>query len=125
MLGVDERTHSAQLLRLGQDVVDERRLPRRLGAEDLDDAPSRDAANSKRNVQWQCPRGDSVHGDPRARVAHAHDSALAELLLDLVQGALEGSLTLCVRLGIGRGARFLVLAHRAAAPCLMRLNTSP
>ena len=90
VLGVDERAHAAELLRLGDDVVDERRLARGLRAEDLDDAPARHAADAEREVQRQRARGDRLDLDLGALVAHPHDGALAELALDLGQGALQG-----------------------------------
>jgi hypothetical protein len=51
VLGVDEGTYAAELLRLGEDVVDERSLARGLRAVDLDDAPAGDPADSQREVQ--------------------------------------------------------------------------
>ena len=104
VLGVDERAHAAELLGLGDDVVGQRRLARGLRAEDLDDAPARDAADAQREVERQRARGDRLHPDLRARVAHAHDRALAELALDLRERALQG----CVfglggLVGIGAG----------------------
>ena len=51
MLGVDERAHSAQLLRLGEHVVDQRGLARGLGAEHLDDAPPGHATDPEREVE--------------------------------------------------------------------------
>ena len=53
VLGVDERAHAAELLGLGDHVVDQRRLTGGLRAEDLDDAPARDAADAQREVQRQ------------------------------------------------------------------------
>ena len=47
VLGVDEGANAAGLLGLGDDLVDERRLSRRLGAEDLDDAPAGNAARRR------------------------------------------------------------------------------
>ena len=47
VLGVDERADAATPLRLRDHVVDERRLPRGLGAEDLDDASARQARRSR------------------------------------------------------------------------------
>src|SRR6185503_5124144 len=57
MLCVDEGAHAPQLLGLGDDLVDERRLPRRLRAEDLDDPPARDAAHAEREVERERPVG--------------------------------------------------------------------
>ena len=90
VLGVDERADAAELLGLGDDVVDQRRLAGGLRAEDLDDAPARHAADAEREVERQRARRDRVDPHLRALVAHPHDGALAELALDLRQRALEG-----------------------------------
>ena len=90
VLGVDERAHAAELLRLGEDVVDERGLTGGLRAEDLDDAPARHAADAEREVERQRAGGDRVDLHLGALVAHAHDAALAELALDLGQCTLQG-----------------------------------
>ncbi len=104
MLGVDERAHATELLGLSQDVVDKRRLARGLRAEDLDDAPSRHAADAQRQVERQCAGGDGVDLDLSALVAHAHDRALAELALDLRQRALQGGVAgLRGLLGVSHG----------------------
>ncbi len=47
VLGVDERADAAAALRLGDHVVDERRLTGRLRAEHLDDAPARQPADPR------------------------------------------------------------------------------
>ena len=107
VLGVDERTDAAELLRLGDHVVDERRLARGLRAEDLDDAPARHAADAEREVERERARGDRLHAHLRALVAHAHDRALAELALDLRERALQGGVA---------GLAGLILAHVDSAP---------
>jgi hypothetical protein len=89
VLGVDEGAHPAELLGLGEDVVDQRRLARGLGAEDLHDAPTGNAPDTQREVERQRARGDRIHADLRALVAHAHDRALAELALDLRERTLQ------------------------------------
>ena len=90
VLGVDERRLPAQLLRLGDEVVDHGRLARRLRAEDLDDAAARDAADAEGDVERQRPGGHELHVVAHGVVAEAHDAALAELALDLGDGSLEG-----------------------------------
>ena len=55
VLGVDEGAHPSQLLRLGEHVVDERRLARGLRAEDLDDASPRHAADAEREIERSAP----------------------------------------------------------------------
>ena len=64
VLGVDERADAAELLGLGEHVVDERRLARGLGPEHLDDAPARDAADAEREVERQRTGGDRVDSAP-------------------------------------------------------------
>ena len=88
VLGVDERADPAAALRLGDHVVDERRLPRRLRAEDLDDAPSRQTTDPESEVERERARRDraDVHA---AAVRHLHDRALAELSLDLPEGGIQ------------------------------------
>ena len=90
VLGVDERAHAAELLGLGDHVVDERRLARGLRAEDLDDAAARHAADAEREVERERAGRDRRDPHLRALVAHAHDRALAELALDLRQRPLQG-----------------------------------
>ena len=53
VLGVDEGADAATGLSLGDDVVDQRRLARGLGAEDLDDPAARDAADAEREIERQ------------------------------------------------------------------------
>src|SRR5215210_2365457 len=93
MLGVDEGADPAELLGLGEDVVHQRRLARRLRAEDLDDASAWHAADPEREVERQRAGRHGIDLHARALVAHPHDGALAELALDLRERALEGSVT--------------------------------
>ena len=106
VLGVDEGAGPAELLRLGEHVVDERRLAGGLRPEDLDDAPARDAADAQREVERERAGRDRGDANLGALVAHAHDGALAELALDLRQRALEGR-----RAGL-RGLLVFCRAHR-------------
>jgi hypothetical protein len=87
VLGVDERADAAAALRLGDHVVDERRLAGRLRPEDLDDAAAREAADAEREVQGE---RTGRHGSDRHRgaVVHLHHGALAEVPLDLPEGGL-------------------------------------
>src|SRR5205814_2334375 len=88
VLGVDEGTDAAAALRLGDRVVDERGLARRLGAEDLDDAAAREAADPEREVERERAGRDRADRDGGA-VVHLHDRALAELALDLPEGYVQ------------------------------------
>ena len=83
VLGVDERGGAADALRFGDHLQRQRRLARGLRAVDLDDAAARQAADAERDVE---PERAGRHGFDvvgRARIAEAHDRALAELLFDL------------------------------------------
>ena len=91
VLGVDEGADAAAALRLGDHVVDERRLARGLRAEDLDDAAARQAADAEREVERERARRDGADRDLRP-VAHLHDRALAELPLDLAERDVESFL---------------------------------
>src|SRR3954470_2285209 len=66
VLCVDERADTAELLGLGKDVIDERRLTGGLRAEHLDDAPARHAPDAQREIQRQRARRDRVDLDLRA-----------------------------------------------------------
>ena len=90
VLGVDERADAAAPLRLGDHVVDERRLARRLGAEDLDDPPAREPADAEREVERERSGGDRADRHLGALVAHPHDGALAEVALDLASAPPAG-----------------------------------
>src|SRR6266498_1122781 len=65
------------------------RSPRRLGAEDLDHAASRQAADAQCDVERERAGGDGGDADV-AVLPQPHDRALAELLLDLAHCHLEG-----------------------------------
>ena len=88
VLGVDEGADAAAALRLGDHVVDERRLARRLGPEDLDHAAARQPADAERDVERERPGRDGGDRDLRL-VVHLHDGALAELPLDLSERDVE------------------------------------
>ena len=90
VLGIDERRHAAKLLRLGDHLQRQRRLARRLGPEDFDDAAARHAADAERVVDADGAGRNGVDRLDRALLAEAHDRALAELLLDLADGQLDG-----------------------------------
>ena len=58
MLGVDKGADATLALCFGDYVVDERRLTRRFGAEDLADTSTWKAANAEREVETKTARGD-------------------------------------------------------------------
>ena len=88
VLGVDERADAAHLLGFGDHVVDERRLARGLGAEDLDHAAAREPADAECEVESERAGRDRSDRD-RCAVVHLHDRALAELPLDLSERDVE------------------------------------
>ena len=115
VLGVDERADAAELLGLGQDVVEQRRLARGLGAEDLDDPSARHAADAERQVERQRAGGNRPYAHLRALVAHAHDGALAELALDLAERALQRGVA-------GLGGLLLFGGHGVGEPLWLALR---
>src|SRR6266480_2384323 len=88
VLGVDERADAAAPLRLGYDVVDEGRLARGLGAEDLDDPAAWQAADSQSEVERERPGRDRADRH-RCGVVHLHHGALAESTLDLPERGIK------------------------------------
>ena len=88
VLGVDEGADAAAPLCLGDHVVDEGRLARGLGAEDLDDAAAWQAADPERKIERERAGRDRADRDRRA-VVHLHDRSLAELPLDLAERYVE------------------------------------
>src|SRR5213079_1047700 len=93
VLRVDERADAATALRLRDHVVDERRLPRRLGAEDLDNPASWQPAEAEREIERERPRRDGADRNGSA-VVHLHNRALAELPLDLAERDLQSLLAI-------------------------------
>src|SRR5213594_1462641 len=96
MLRVDEGADAAPLLPLGDQLEGERRLARRLGAVDLDDAAARDAADAERDVEAQRTGGERRDVAGEGRLAEPHDRALAELLLDLAEREVDRPLAVHV-----------------------------
>ena len=88
VLGVDVRADAAVALGLGDHVHGERRLARRLRAEDLDHPAAGQAADAEGEVERERAGGDGGDADV-ALLAEPHDRALAELLLDLTERHLE------------------------------------
>ncbi len=90
VLGVDEGREASRLLRLRDDLQRKRRLARRLRAENLHDAPSRDAAHSQSCVHGE--RAGGNHGNDGLRlISQPHDGTLAELTFDLRERRLYGA----------------------------------
>ena len=112
MLRVDERRHAAKLLRFRNDLQRQRRLARRLGAEDLDDAAARHAADAERVIDADGAGRNRVDRLDGALLAQAHDRALAELLLDLADGQFDGLEAFLVLAVVA----FVLVHWRHAAP---------
>src|SRR6202790_1846870 len=83
ILGVDIGGDSAELLLLRYNLQAERRLARGFGSIDLDHAPTRQAADTKRDVQAERSGRHHLQIVLHLGLAHLHDRALAELLFNL------------------------------------------
>src|SRR5215471_1450220 len=107
VLRVHERRHAPQPLRFGDDLQRQRRLARRLGPEDLDDAAARDAANAQGVVDADGTGGNRFDRLDRPLLAQAHDRAFAELFLDLADGQLHGFHAFAVHPVVPLGSLYL------------------
>src|SRR5579864_5228225 len=85
IFGVDVSRGTAGLLDLSDDLQAQRGLARRFGTVDLDDAAARQPADAERDVEAERSRRDDGEIVLDLGLAHFHDRALAELLLDLHQ----------------------------------------
>ena len=90
VLGVDERRHAAEFLRLRDHLQRQRRLAGGLRPEDLDDAAARHAADAEGEVDADGAGRNGVDRLDGALLPEAHDGALAELFFDLADGKLDG-----------------------------------
>jgi len=88
MLGIDECADAAAALRFCHDVVHQRRFPRRLRAEDLDDPAARQPTDAECHVECQRAGRDRADGD-LGTIAHPHHRPLAEISLDLDERDIE------------------------------------
>ena len=88
VFGVDVGAHATVALRLGHDVHGERGLARRLGTVDLGDAATRQPTDAEGEIERQGTRRDRLDLHASA-LAHLHDGALAELLVDLGERHVE------------------------------------
>jgi len=104
VLRIDEGGRAAHLLDVGDDLERERGLARGLRAVDLDHAAARQPAHAEGHVEAERAGGDHLDALVHFGVAHLHDGALAELLLDLRQRRLEGLGLVLVHFGGVRGA---------------------
>ena len=88
MFGVDEGANAALFLRFRDHMQRERRLARGFGPINLDDPPSRQAADAKRNIEPERSRRHRLDLE-RLLLAQAHDGTFAERPFDLRQGGVE------------------------------------
>src|SRR5439155_11285137 len=79
---------AAVALRLRHHVHGDRGLAGRLGPVDLDHPAPGQTTDPESDVEGQCAGGDGLHVHVGA-LAHTHDRALPELLVDLAHGHLE------------------------------------
>ena len=119
VLGVDEGGDAAALLGVGDDVQGEGGLARALRAEDLDDAPARQALAAEGQVEGDRARRDAADLPQHLAFPEAHDRPAAVALLDLGEGRGE---RLLARRGflVGGGVGFVLrlgLAARTAHGC--------
>ena len=89
VLRVDERADAAAALRLGDHVVDERRLAGRLRAEDLDDAARAAVRRLRERGRARADPVEIAPIDTCGRSFILHDRPLAELALDLTECVVE------------------------------------
>ena len=82
MFGIDEGRRAAGTLGRSDDLQCQRGLAGRFRSVDLDDATARQTADTERDVEAKRASRDRFDHVGLA-VTHAHDRALAELLLDL------------------------------------------
>src|SRR4051812_49960256 len=94
MLGVYESTHTASLLRLGDDMERQSGLARTFRAVDLDDTALRHAADAESDVEPERPGGDRLHGRYLAAAAELHDRAVAEGTVELRHSSIRRLLPL-------------------------------
>ena len=88
MLGVDKRDLSAHFLRGSGDVQRHGRFAGGLRSVDLNNTPTRNAADAQRDIQRQRARRNRLHIQ-RAVFAKAHDRAFSKLLFELREGCLQ------------------------------------
>ena len=105
MFGVNKRNDAAHGLSLGKNLEGEGCFARRLGAVNLDNAATRNAADAKGHVERDGAGGNGLHMEVGPILAIAHDGTLAELLLDLLRGGLDHLFTLFTRGGCVNLAR--------------------
>ena len=74
---------SALALALGDDVLQQRRLARRFGAEDLSDSAARHAAYAERQIQRDRTGRNDLDLQLGGAIAQPHNRPFAKCLVDL------------------------------------------
>src|SRR5215469_10803856 len=120
MLGIDEGTGAAGLLRLGDDLKRERGLAGAFRPINLDDAAARQTADAECDVEAQGARRDHLGLALRRDMgAELHDRAFAEGALDLAERRIERLLPVGV-LGF-----LVVVFQKAQMLWLLRHSPAP
>ena len=94
MLGVDEDRRAARLLRLGNDVQRDGGLAGRFRPKDLHHAPARESADAQRRSPREMEPLGITSTATMVRDPMPQDGTLAELLVHLDQGLVDGALAL-------------------------------
>ena len=89
MLGIDEGSDAALLLRLGDGMDGEGGLTGALRAEDLDDAATRIAAHAECGIKGHTARRDDLYL-LYLFIAHPHDGPFPKVFLYLGHRGLQG-----------------------------------
>ncbi len=84
MLGIDKRRDAAHFLCFRNGMKRQRRLPGRFRPVNLDDTPSRIAADTDRDIERQRTRGNDVHIHLRPHIPQLHDGAGPEFFFNLL-----------------------------------------
>src|SRR4051794_10849529 len=119
VLDIDERDDAAAGLCFGEDVLTDGRLARGLGAEDLRDAATRDAADAERQIEGDRARRDGVEHELLAG-SELHDRAAPELLLYRREGGVDRLAPFC---GVPLGCSFF--RHRHLSVTLLIRSIGP
>src|SRR5258708_37008982 len=89
VLGSHDGADAAAPLRVGVDVLGERRLARALRPVDLGDAAARNAADAEGEIERDGAGRNGLHLHMRTMFAAIHNSSLAKAPLELRDGQLD------------------------------------
>ena len=94
VLGVNEGAQTAHFLGLGHEMQSHGGLAAALRAKNFHNAAPGNAANAQRAIQHEAAGRNDAHIQLGALVAQAHHRTLAELLVNLTDGVLQGFLSI-------------------------------